>query len=164
MARRTKTNAEQGQRGILGDEAAAQLTTEVADLRDLVNTLSERVHAQFTTISAHSEIAREHTEMVRNEARAEMERSRDMLIGLCEQTRREVGAAPALHVPGAAGGVSQTLVNERLTEIERCVANLTSVVERCFDRQRELADTMTALLDTVIAERRGEPVAGLSLA
>jgi hypothetical protein len=36
-------------------------------------------------------------------------------------------------------------------------------LERCFHRQRVLADTMEALLDTVLAERRGEPVSGLSL-
>jgi hypothetical protein len=36
-------------------------------------------------------------------------------------------------------------------------------VDRCFDRQRELADTMAALLDTVLSDRT-TPVTGLALA
>jgi hypothetical protein len=54
-------------------------------------------------------------------------------------------------------------VNDRFDGVEQRVAELTTTVERCFARQNELAGTMAAFIDTVLAEQRGEPVAGLSL-
>ena len=54
-------------------------------------------------------------------------------------------------------------MNDRINGIEHRVSELGHTLDRCFTRQNELADTMTAFLDTVLAEQRGEPVAGLSL-
>lgn len=148
-----------GERGILGDEGVAALLSTIEQLRTEVAELRDRVDSQFTTIAAHAEIARQQAEFARGEARADLGRSRDTLIGLIEQVRSERHE----HRPGAAPGPSATATNDRIAAVEQQVTQLTHTLDRCFARQNELADTMTAFLDTVLAEQRGEPVAGLSL-
>ena len=101
MSRRTKTARTLGEHGIFGDEEAAQLRAELDDVRAAIADLNGRVHAQFTTISAHAEIAREQADLARNEARSDLERSREALIGLIEQVRDEVAAGSAHHVAGS---------------------------------------------------------------
>ncbi|MDW3215100.1 MAG: hypothetical protein R8G01_13940 [Ilumatobacteraceae bacterium] len=149
-----------GERGILGDEAAAELLTTVEQLRAEVADLKARVDSQFTTIAAHAEIARQQAEFAREEARADLDRNRETLIGLIEHVR---SGEPDVHVPGTRPGPSSETTTERIGDVERRIAELGTSVERCFERQNELADTMAAFLDTVMAEQRGEPVAGLSM-
>ena len=164
MSRRTKTARTLGEHGIFGDEEAAQLRAELDDVRAAIADLNGRVHAQFTTISAHAEIAREQADLARNEARSDLERSREALIGLIEQVRDEVGAGSAHHVAGSMPGPSTEVYGERVATVEERLDQIGETVERCFARQQELADTMAAFLDTMLAEQRSEPVAGLSLA
>ncbi len=159
MFNRRETQHTLGERGILGDEAAAELVNTVEQLRAEVAELRDRVDSQFTTIAAHAEIARQQAEFARGEARADLDRSRDTLIGLIEQVRSERDD----HRTGSAPGPSTNAMNDRITDIEGRIDELGSTLERCFARQNELAGTMTAFLDTVLAEQRGEPVAGLSL-
>jgi hypothetical protein len=148
---------------IFGDEEAARLRADLTELRDLVANLTERVHAQFTTISAHAEIAREQFEFAREEAHAELERTREMLIELIERTRDEFSGEGRVHVTGTAPGASVAAQAQRVSDVEVRVTELATALERCFQRQQILADTMEAMLDTVMSERRNEPVAGLSL-
>ena len=162
VGKRTKTANTLGEHSIFGDEEAARLRAELDELRASVHDLTDRVHSQFTTIAAHAEIARTQAEQARGEARADLDRTRDTVIELIEQVRGEV--AGAVHVAGTAPGPSTTDQAERLDQFDQQLARVTRVVETCFQRQQELADTMAALIDTVFAERRGEPVAGLSLA
>lgn len=160
MFHRRETHHTLGEQGILGDEAAAELLTTVEQLRTEMAELKARVDSQFTTIAAHAEIARQQTEFARDEARADLERSRDTLIGLIEQVRN---TDTEHHVPGNPPGPSGETTNERIGQVEQRIDELTTTVERCFARQNELADTMAAFLDTVLAEQRGEPVTGLSM-
>ena len=161
MFTRRETNHTLGERGILGDEAIAELLATVESLRSEVTQLKDRVDSQFTTIAAHAEIARQQADLARGEARADLERTRETLIGLIEQVRSE--GTSAHHVPGAAPGASGAATNDRFDVMEVRIVEIGSTLERCLSRQNELADTMTAFLDTVMAEQRGEPVAGLSL-
>jgi chromosome segregation ATPase len=158
---RRETHDTLGERGILGDEAIAELLNTVEQLRNAVTDLKERVDSQFTTIAAHAEIARQQAELARNEARADLDRTRDTLLGLIEQVRAE--QVTGTHVPGSRPGPSIAAGNERFESIEGRLVELATTVERCFKRQNELADTMTAFLDTMMAHQRGEPVAGLAL-
>ncbi len=159
MFNRRETQHTLGERGILGDEAVAELLSTVEQLRTEVGELKDRVDSQFTTIAAHAEIARQQAEFARGEARADLGRSRDTLIGLIEQVRSERSE----HIAGSVPGPSTNDMNDRIAGIQRRVDELAHTMDRCFLRQNELADTMTAFLDTVLAEQRGEPVAGLSL-
>lgn len=160
---RQKTSRTLGEHGIFGDEEAAQLRRELDDLRTEVRELAGQLHAQFTTIAAHAEIAREQSELARGEARADLERTRETLIELIETVRVEAANAGGYHVPGSAPGMSAEVTAERIAAVEDALTAADATVEQCFRRQNELADTMTALIDTMLAERRGEPVAGLSL-
>lgn len=160
---RSKTGRTLGEHGIFGDEEAADLRSILDQLQSQVTELTIQVHSQFTTIAAHAEIARQQADFARDEARADLDRTRDLLIGLIEQVRAASLADVEHHRAGSAPGPSVSVQNERLAEIEQQVQMLTAAAEQSFNRQRELADTMAALLDTVFAERRGEPVSGLAL-
>lgn len=158
---RSKTANKQGEHAIFGDEEAAALHAEVAALRDLVTELADRVHAQFTTISAHAEIARQQVEFTRDEARADLERTRELMIDLIDQTRREL--TPARSGTAFPAPSSAPVAGTRIDVIEERLESIAVSLDRCFDRQRELADTMAALLDTVLGVS-SEPVRGLAIA
>lgn len=161
MFNRRQTQHTLGERGILGDEAFAALALTIEELQTEVTELRGRVDSQFTTIAAHAEIARQQAEFARDEARSDLEHSRETLIGLIEQVRNTAGGN--VHVPGNAPGASIDATNQRLDYIETHLSEVNDSVERCLRRQNELADTMSAFLDTVLAEQRGEPVSGLTL-
>ncbi|MGE0306731.1 MAG: hypothetical protein AB7Q27_13325 [Acidimicrobiia bacterium] len=163
MSLRQKSRRTLAEQQIFGDEEAAQLHAEVASLRELVADLADRVHAQFTTISAHAEIARQQVEFTRDEARADLERTRELVIGLIDQTRKDLASPGAVHVPGMPPGPSVIAYGERLATLEQRMDVIAATVDRCFDRQRELADAMAAILDTFVAERDRQ-VANLSVA
>jgi uncharacterized coiled-coil protein SlyX len=161
VPRRSKRAHTLGEHAIFGDEEAAQLRAELDELRATMAELADRVHSQFTTIAAHAEIARTQAEQARAEARADLDRTRDTVFGLIEQVRAE--PTSALHVPGSPPGPSVASQQDRLDALDQRLVHLAQTVDLCFDRQRELADTMAALIDTVFAEHRNEPVAGLAL-
>ena len=158
--RRQNVPTELGEHRIFGDEEAAALRAELDDLQNRFVALSDRVNAQFTSIAAHAEIARDQIELVRAEARADMERTRDTLIGLIETVRAE---ATELHVAGAAPGASAASAHERVEAVETALETVRTSVEQVAARQVRMGDTMAAFIDTMLAETRGEPVAGLSL-
>ena len=166
---RQKNRHTLGEQQIFGDEEAARLHAEVASLRELVADLADRVHAQFTTISAHAEIARQQVEFAREEARADLERTRELVIGLIDQTRKDLSTGVPIHITGTPPGPSVAVYAERLDVLDQRMATVVIALDRCFDRQRELADTMAALLDTVLGDRSVQTgpvhsVPGLSLA
>jgi hypothetical protein len=163
MRGRRKRGRTLGEHAIFGDEEAVALRSDLTELRDLITNLTERVHAQFTTISAHAEIARQQFDFAREEAHAELERTREMLINLIERTRAELSTDAAVHVPGAAPGASVVAQAHRVSDLEARFDDAAKDLDRCFQRQRILADTMEALVDSVLSERRSEPVAGLTL-
>jgi DNA repair exonuclease SbcCD ATPase subunit len=160
---RHKSSRTLGEHDIFGDEEAAQLRHQLDELRTEVRELASQLHAQFTTIAAHAEIAREHSELARAEARADLERTRETLIELIETVRVEAANAGGYHVPGSRPGWSAEVTAERITAVEETLAAADAAVERCFRRQNELADTMAAFIDMMMADQRNEPVAGLSL-
>ena len=160
MFTRRDTQHTLGERGILGDEAVADLLSKFDQLQHEVTQLRDRVDSQFTTIAAHAEIAREQAEFARAEARSDLDRTRDTLIELIEQARADRSDT---HRAGSAPGPSTIDMGDRITGLEARLVEVADTMERCFTRQNELADTMSAFLDTLIAEQRGEPVAGLSL-
>ena len=162
MGRGRKRTDTLGEHGILGDEQAAELRSDLDHLRATVAGLSERLHAQFTTIAAHAEIAREQAEFARQEARADLDRNRDNLIGLIEQLRREANRQQE-QVAGAAPGPPAETQRQRVEAVDAQLERLGQRLDTCFAQQRELADMVAAFLDTMLADQRGEPIAGLHL-
>jgi hypothetical protein len=70
---------------ILGDERAAAIDAG----------LEEQVRSAFTTIASYVRIAEDATTFARDEARADTERTRQLLIELMEQLRTECFARQA---------------------------------------------------------------------
>ena len=95
-------NAESAITGILGDEPAAAVQASLAQLHLKVAALEEQMRSQFTSVAAYASIAQEQVEFTRNEARADLDRTRQTLIGLVEQVRSEAGAVPKTRVPGGS--------------------------------------------------------------
>jgi chromosome segregation ATPase len=158
--RHEKTCPDLGEHTIFGHEEAAALRSDLDAVRAQVRELAERVSAQFTSIAAHAEISREQLGQVRDEARADMERSRETVIKLIEQVRAE---ASGLHVTGSRPGPSGAAINERFEALEATLDQLAAAVEQCMAQQRRMADTMAAFIDTILAADRHEPVFGLAL-
>lgn len=146
---------------VFGDEEAAAMRAELTELRAMVAELSAQVQSQFTTIAAHAEIARQQSDFIRDEAAANLERTRETLIGLIEQVRGGT-RAPAAGGAWAPPGPSAIATAERVTAMEAQVAKALETVQYCFRRQQDLAATMEALLDTVVYEQRNEPVLRLA--
>lgn len=161
MRKRSKPAKQLGQHEIFGDEDAAEMRSEIAQLRAMIIETNDQVHSQFTTIAAHAQIAREQADFAREEAHANLERTREMLIGLLEQVHAEPDRTH--HQPGSAPGASIESQQERIAAIEARISTIADTTSYCFRRQHELADTMVAFLDTMTAQRNNEPVAGLSL-
>src|SRR5690606_32640466 len=95
------------------------------------------------------------------------ERTRDTVIGLVEQVRAETvdvasseGAADASWPApdGPAPLPAPAVADPRVEAIERQLESIGAAVERCFERQRELANTMEAMLDTVLAVQMQQPM------
>jgi hypothetical protein len=162
MARRRRISNTLGEHSIFGDEQAAQLRTELDELRTAVSELTAGLHAQFTTIAAHAEIARQQADFARDEGRADLERTRETLLGLME-TLREEAVESGHHVPGAAPGPSSESQTARIEAIEHQLDRISTNIDACNARQHQLADMVAAFLDTMLAEQRGEPLAGLRL-
>jgi hypothetical protein len=156
---RPKTTPDLGGHRIFGDEEAAQVRSDIDELRLQMAELAAQVGAQFTSIAAHAEIAREQITLARDEARADMERTRETLFGLLETVRTETH-----HASGTAPGASATAAHERLTAVEQAVDELRSTLEAVSSGQRRMGDTMAAFIDTMLAASRHEPVVGLTLA
>lgn len=145
---------------VFGDEEAAAMRAEIVELRSMVAELSAQVQSQFTTIAAHAEIARQQSDFIRDEAQANLDRTRDTLIGLLEQVRG--GTRSPEGGVWAPPGPSAIATAERVATMEAQVAKALDTVQYCFRRQQDLAATMEALLDTVVYEHRNEPVLRLA--
>lgn len=161
MTRWSKTTPTLGEREIFGDEDVAAMRAEVEELATAVGDLSAQLHAQFTTIAAHAEIAREQSEFARDEARADLERTRTTLIGLIEQVRQVPGSS---YPPPDAPVRDDTGCDRRLDALENRVGAIAASVEHCVDRQRELADMMGTLLDSLVSNTNNAPLVDLSVA
>lgn len=165
MLGRGKSARTLGEHQIFGDEEAAQMSAAIEELKGQIADLNARVHSQFTTIAAHAEIARQQAEFVREEARADLDRTRDTIIGLVEQVRADVSgltkpptADASWPAPDRAAPLpAPAAPDPRIDAIEHQLETLGAAIERCFDRQRELANTMEAMLDTVLAVQMQQP-------
>ncbi len=85
--------------GFFGDEAAAEKTVEIHDLRGRVEQVESQINSQFTSLATYAQIAQEQVELARSEARAATERSEQRMTSLIERERADritasTGVAP----------------------------------------------------------------------
>jgi hypothetical protein len=159
----SSANADSAVVGILGDEKAAATHASLAQLHLKVAALEEQMRSQFTAVAAYASIAQEQVEFTRNEARADLDRTRQTLIELVEQVRHEAGPAPRTRVPGAPPGpLAPPIVTAPSPSLAARLGELEQAIMQCFDRQRELAETVAAVLDIVSAAPTDAPISGLA--
>lgn len=113
-----------------------------------VGELSELVRHEFRRVVAINEATRQESENLRDEAVTEVDRIRLVLVQLLNEVEaRTAGTAPTAPT---AGGPS----TERLDAIERQLQQNALAIEQCTNRQNELANAMSELLDTVFAQQQ----------
>ncbi len=156
-------NAESAIMGILGDEEGAAIKASLAQLQLKVAALEDQMRSQYTSLAAYASIAQEQIEFTRNEARADLDRTRQTLIELVEQVRQEASAAPRIRVPGAPPGpLAPPIVTAPSPALAARLGEFEQAIMQCFDRQRELAETLAAVLDIVSAPAVDAPISGLA--
>ncbi len=133
-----------GEREIFGDEDIVQLTSQVDELAAVINDLNARLHAQFTTIAAHAEIGGEQSDLAREEARGDLERTGSTLIELIEQIRPTTnGFPPPTGDPGPGPPAADR--RDRLAAVEEQVASRAITrSERVVARAFELGSHLSA--------------------
>jgi predicted amino acid-binding ACT domain protein len=149
--------------GILGDEEGAAIRASLAQLHLKVTALEDQMRSQYTSLAAYASIAQEQVEFTRDEARADLDRTRQTLIELVEQVRMEASAVPRTRVPGAPPGpLAPPIVTAPSPALAARLGEFEQAIMQCFDRQRELAETLAAVLDIVSAPATDAPISGLA--
>ncbi len=129
-----------------GDEAAAENSVEISDLRDRVDQVESQINSQFTSLATYAQIAQEQVELARSEAKAATERSEQRLTSLIERERADrvsssMGVAPA-DAPGTTA---------RLDALEQSVALIQQGLDECRQQQKDLAVAITTMFDRLSA-------------
>lgn len=129
------------EQAILGDVELAEVAAVVTELAEQVAALDAQLRSQFTSVATYASIATEQVEFARNEARADLERTKGTLIELMEQLRSEVTGRPAREtgaLPSPDPAVA--MLSRRLDGLE-------SAVSHVLQRQDDLASMLSDLLE-----------------
>ena len=129
-----------------GDEAAAENSVEIHDLRDRVGQVESQISSQFTSLATYAQIAQEQVELARSESKAAIERSEQRVTSLLERERADritsfTGEAPE----------SSPDVTSRLDSLENSVARIQKGLDDCHQRQKDLAVAITSMFDRLAA-------------
>lgn len=109
-----------------------------------VGELSDLVQQEFRRVVAINEVTRQESENLRDEAVSEVDRIRLVLVHLLDEVeQRAVG-----------GPMHSDTSGDRLEAIEQQLQRNAAAIEQCANRQNELADAMSQLLDTIFAEQQ----------
>ncbi len=129
-----------------GDEAAAENSVEIHDLRDRVEQVESQISSQFTSLATYAQIAQEQVELARSEAKAATERSEQRLTSLIERERADritsyTGVAPE----------GSPDITSRLDALEHSVAHIQKGLDECRQQQKDLAVAITTMFDRLTA-------------
>ena len=129
-----------------GDEAAAENTVEIHDLRDRVEQVESQINSQFTSLATYAQIAQEQVELARSEAKAATERSEQRVTSLIERER----ADRITSYTGVAPEGSPDLTS-RLDALEHSVARIQKGLDDCRQQQKDLAVAITTMFERLTA-------------
>jgi chromosome segregation ATPase len=132
----------------LPEVGTQEAQTAVADVRERLDKVESQLMSQYTSIAAYSQIAQRSVETARAEARADLDRERNLLISLVERAREEwhndvsrgEGAASAI-----SGGNADAAL--RLITLEERFAHINELFTECLRNQEELANSIASLLE-----------------
>ncbi len=129
-----------------GDEAAAENSVEIHDLRDRVEQVESQINSQFTSLATYAQIAQEQVELARSEAKAATERSEQRVTSLIERERADRITSHT----GVAPEGSPDLTS-RLDALEHSVARIQKGLDDARQQQKELALAITTMFDRLTA-------------
>jgi hypothetical protein len=128
-------------------EAAA-----AAEIRNRLVKLEQQVLAEYTAMAAYATIAKQDSEAVRTEARADLDRSQATVIGLMEKLRNEVNGRLDLLERRAGTDLSGDDVS-RLVHVENQLANALGALQQCLHENQELRTQIAELQEHRMQEQ-----------
>ncbi len=129
-----------------GDEAAAENSLEIHDLRDRVRQVESQISSQFTSLATYAQIAHEQIELARSEAKAATERSEHRLTTLIERERADRLTASTDLAPENSADI-----DSRLDALEHSVSHIQASLDDGRRQQQDLSVTITTLFDRLTA-------------
>ena len=107
----------------------------VVEVRHRLDTVESQVLSQYTSIAAYAHIAQQSVDTARAEARADLDREKDVLLSLIDRMRDVQHGDPA-----GADAV------ERLISLEARFDQINDLFSQCLRNQEELANSIASLL------------------
>ena len=129
-----------------GDEAAAETSVEIHELRERVEQVESQINSQFTSLATYAQIAQEQVELARAEARAATERSEQRVTSLIERERPDRITSYTGTAPGGTPDITA-----RLDALEHSVARIQKGLDESRQQQKDLAQAISAMFDTLTA-------------
>jgi hypothetical protein len=133
------------------EQAEAGLA-ELADLRNRLVKLEQQVLSQYAAMAAYATIAKNDSENVRAEARADLDRSQATVIGLTEKLRNELRA----RLDGIESKTSGDVIDvdgSRLARVEAQLANTMTALQQCLHENQELRTQIALLVEQRMQEQ-----------
>jgi predicted amino acid-binding ACT domain protein len=122
-------------------------TVVAVEFRNRLVKLEQQVMSQYTSMAMYATIAKQDSEAVKVEARADLDRSQSTVIGLTEKLRNEMNIRlDGLERRTSAGDLSDDGVS-RLAKLERDLAAATGALQQCLHENEELRTQVAALVD-----------------
>ena len=125
-----------------GDEAAAENSVEIHDLRDRVGQVESQISSQFTSLATYAQIAQEQVGLARSESKAAIERSEQRVTSLIERERADRFTAFTGEAPEGSPDVAS-----RLDALEHSVARIQKDLDDCRQQWKDVAHAITAMFD-----------------
>jgi cell division septum initiation protein DivIVA len=125
-------------------ETAAATSVE---FRNRLVKLEQQVLSQYTAMAAYATIAKQDTDHVRAEARADLDRSQSTVIGLIEKLRNEMNLRlDRLELRIGASDMTADGAT-RLSGVEQHLAAMASALEQCIRENQELRAQVASLVE-----------------
>jgi hypothetical protein len=131
----------------LPEETAENASVLAIELRKRLVKLEQQVMSQYSAMAAYATIAKQDSESVKVESRADLDRSQATLIGLLEKLRNEVNTRlDGLERRGAGGDMSGD-AGSRLSRLEHDLASATEALQECVRENHELRAQVAELVE-----------------
>ena len=131
----------------LPEEHAETGTAVAVEFRNRLVKLEQQVLSQYTSMAAYATIAKQDSDAVKVEARADLDRSQSTVIGLAEKLRNEVNTRLDRLERRSADGDLSADDSSRLAKVERDMASALAALHQCLQDNQELRAQMAVLVE-----------------
>ena len=133
-------------------EQGETVATVAAEFRNRLVKLEQQVMSQYTSMAAYATIAKHDSEAVKEEARADLDRSQATVIGLLEKLRNEVNGRLDRLERRTGGDLSVDDVT-RLGKVEVDLASATTALQQCLQENQELRAQLAVVVEHRMQEQ-----------